>query len=184
LGYGSTFGSQEEIDEYVDNMSEEEIIESYKDSFEDLDIETLKYSLDYAGLTQQFIKEMYKNFVFELWYDYWAAQGIEETRKDIQEIYNQLVNADESNIGNFMAVMSLAINAAHQTGDMTDYISSDTGEGSKEIKRTMDYVSSPEFTKNVDEELQEAGIIARPTPAPTPELIKPIKTPKNTKRKP
>jgi len=61
--------------------------------------------------------------VFPLWFAKWEDQGIEQTRESIEEIYNELEQAKNSSFRKVLSVINKALNAAHQTGPMMDYIS-------------------------------------------------------------
>jgi len=67
-----------------------------------------------------FIIELNQHIVFPLWYDYWSAQGIDETRAMVEKAYQSLQNA--SNIDEFHLALEVAIQTCHQNGSILDYL--------------------------------------------------------------
>jgi len=68
---------------------------------------------------------LYKNLVFPAWLEHWSAQGIEETRDRVEEtndILHSISKGSVSNIGDIIVGINRALNEAHQTGEMLEYI--------------------------------------------------------------
>ena len=70
---------------------------------------------------------LYENLVFPAWFKYWAAQGIEKTRDRVEEtneILHDISSQSVSNIGDITVGINRALNEAHQTGEMLEYVQS------------------------------------------------------------
>ena len=152
--YGKEFKNEEEAESYIENIS-----------IDDVDIDSLYYFEDAeefsdfiseAGDPEEILIEFYEKTVFPLWYEHWQQQGIDETRDTIEEISSRLENANAENTQEFMAAVNMALNAAHQTGAMTDYIEQDTGAGN--IEGVLSDLSSGTFVPEWDKELREVGV--------------------------
>ena len=65
---------------------------------------------------------LYRDILLPMWMDRWRPQGIEDTRKAIEDIYARLQNIENQSIAEATATINLALHASHQTGDMTDYL--------------------------------------------------------------
>lgn len=61
-------------------------------------------------------------------------------------------------VGNGVAVISMALNAVHQTGSMLDHIGDDTGESSSEIKHVLDEMSAGTYLEEWNAQLREIGV--------------------------
>lgn len=96
--------------------------------------EWISGSCEYAG--DGILHDLYK-VLFIFWYEKWSAEGIDETRESIEKIYQQLENIEQFPIKQAIIVINSAIGAAHQTGDMLDYLSDDIDESSDEIRQLM-----------------------------------------------
>jgi hypothetical protein len=109
-----------------------------------------------------FIEEIYSQQVFPLWFSYWQGQGIEETRENIQNIYNLLIS-NSPNIGDNLAIINSAINATHQTGNMIDYLEQ---YGNIELKTSTDNIiklldnlsNENSYIPKWNKELREIGV--------------------------
>jgi hypothetical protein len=162
--YGKEFSSIEEaekyIDEDVDNSDKDELFRNWCDG---LDSESfISYlSSNYVNIAQ-FLKESYKYLVFPSWYGHWKPQGIDQTRSNIERIYNMLIQSNDLN--NSLVAIDFAINAVHQTGSMLDYVET---YGDTMLLRDIDSIKellselSGYNTKNVkqwNKELREVGV--------------------------
>jgi cellulose biosynthesis protein BcsQ len=114
---------------------------------------------EYADVEQfmdvdDFFITAYEKIVFPVWYDYWSAMGIDETRDTIEEIYDQIVNITKYPLQKQFVVLNTAKNASHQNGSMLEYY---------EEKWGMDYVLFEKLTEidtsEWDEELEEIGVV-------------------------
>lgn len=151
---GKQFKTEEEVENYVESLT-----------IDDVDAESLMFIDDPAsfieianntGLASDILFEFYKNFVFPLWSKYWMAQGIDKTRKNVQKVYDQLMNMDEDNIRESIATINIALNTAHQNGEMLEYIEQQTGDYN--LRATLDSLSAGEKVEEWNEELREIGV--------------------------
>jgi hypothetical protein len=112
------------------------------------------------GYENEVLKELYKKFVFPHWVEYWRSVGIAETRKTIANIYRKLQGISSSDVRGAMAIISLALNASHQTGEMMDYIAQEAGgSGSaSEVKALLDDLSSGSHVEDWNRQLKEVGV--------------------------
>ena len=122
--YGSNFKSEEEVENNMDN-----IIESTMDIRDIMDINPdLFEMIQNAGVDiKQFIHEVNQNLVFPKWLEYWKSQGIEQTRKNIEIIYEKLKSSNNS-ISSLKAGINAALHASHQTGEMIEHLEQYAGE--------------------------------------------------------
>jgi len=68
---------------------------------------------------------LYENLVFPVWFKKWSAEGIEDTRDRVEETTEILYNISSqsvSNIGDITVGINRALNEAHQTGEMLEYV--------------------------------------------------------------
>lgn len=110
-----------------------------------------------VGLEKEILAEFYEYFVFPNWFNKWSAEGIEDTRENVENVYKELENISYEDTGNMMATISNALNVSHQTGEMLDYLEQDTQEDG--LKNTLDGLTSGNFIANANEELKEIGVI-------------------------
>ncbi len=92
--------------------------------------------------------------IFPLWFDRWEAEGIVDTRENIEELYSKLQEAQSTPLKQKMVIISEALNAAHQTGSMLDYISN---KHDNIDKKFLDSLSNKDVSQ-WDEELKEMGV--------------------------
>lgn len=149
--YGKKFRSQDQAENWIANIK-----------VGDVDIESIFYFEDINGFVdmtrnlgyeREILAELYKKFVFPNWVQYWKKMGIAETRKNIANIYKKLQGISSSNIGNAMAVISLALNASHQTGEMLSYIGNED-----EIKHVLEVMTKGVNVDKWNQELREVGV--------------------------
>lgn len=106
-------------------------------------------------------KDLYKTFVFPLWYDYWSREGIIETRKNIEEKrknLNKIAQGWDGPLTELTSIMNEIIQVTHQTGSLVQ----DYGElyGSMELDdHFFRWLSELEPEKEGwNEELREIGV--------------------------
>ena len=114
------------------------------------------FGLDTRGL----IVEFYKIAIFPHWLDYWRNQGIEETRENIQNTYNNLLTIDSVPINQAIVYINIAINTNHQSGSMLEYLEEDIGEF--DVSNTMSELSNTNQYKNWTKQLKEVGVAFKP----------------------
>jgi hypothetical protein len=70
------------------------------------------------------LTELYAELVFEPWFEHWKAQGIVQTRAMVQKRRDDLnkLSRGVKNVPKAVVRLNLALNAAHQTGSMLDYV--------------------------------------------------------------
>ena len=151
---GQPFESEEAAELWIEENSSNFDLADY---IYDFGIEGFTQSLGYAGVSlQQFIQDLNQFLVFPLWYDYWGSQGIEETRENLQEIYDMLESANslEENI----AAINVALNAVHQTGDMLQHLENYSNIPSSEIKDILDNLSEGTNLPKWNKQLRQIGV--------------------------
>lgn len=129
-----------------------------------LNYESIISYLERFGTLSIFIIEFYEKIVFPKWFAYWQPQGIEKTRKTIEQIYQELINAKD--IKSNIIAINLAINAAHQTGNMIDYLETYGNvdhnyheHGS--LKELLDYLSNDnnlDLIIDWEEQMEKIGV--------------------------
>lgn len=152
--------SFKDVDEAIEWAEEQNSIENVDINemlylFTGGDEETIMNQIDSNGQPFQIAQEFYKNLVFPLWYEYWSSQGIEETRENIEEIYDYLKKS-KNQIGDLMASINMGLNAVHQTGSMLDYLSEDTGDNN--LAETLNDATEGKFIDKANKELKSIGV--------------------------
>jgi hypothetical protein len=152
--WGNEFQSEDEAAAYIKNIS-----------IDDVDLDSLYY-FEGASEMSEFVSnsvdpveiliEFYEHCVFPLWYRHWKEEGIDETRATIEQINSRLESASAENTQEFMIAVNLALNAAHQTGAMTDYIENDTGASN--IESLLNDLSSGSEVPIWDQQLRAVGV--------------------------
>ena len=130
------------------------------------DNESLIGIIEQQGDLSKFFIELYAKLVFPVWFAHWKEMGIVETRKRVQNVYNNLKKASSANLGNLVAWLSAALNTAHQSGSMLDYVPEDDNfyvnidgnEDSYYSKDLLQALTDGKFNDQWDKELQEAGV--------------------------
>jgi len=102
---------------------------------------------------------MYRDILFPMWMNRWGPQGIEDTRKAIEDIYSRLQSIESQSIAEATATINLALNASHQTGEMTDYLQEHEDVG-YDIKHVLDDLSAidEEEVREWMRELKSVGV--------------------------
>jgi len=105
---------------YLQNLSFADLMDAY--GYAD-DEGFFTWASDVCGIYgNHFLSDIYMA-LFVFWYEKWSAEGIDETRETIEEINGQLEAIETLPIRQALIVINSAIGAAHQTGDMVDYLS-------------------------------------------------------------
>ena len=130
------------------------------------DTDTLVQLMGEYGDLRTFFIELYEKIVFPVWFAHWKAKGIVQTRKNVQNAYNNLKKASTKDLGNLVAWIGQALNTAHQSGSMLDYVPEDENF-SVDINDESDNYSGEDllqaltdgnFNNQWDKELREAGV--------------------------
>ncbi|MFA7219234.1 MAG: hypothetical protein WC119_01860 [Synergistaceae bacterium] len=150
----TNFKTAEDAEEWIENNFTTDSVNV--DMLFSGDIDNFAASLENWGNANDIIGEFYQNQVFPLWYSHWSEQGIDETRENVENIYNKLEAANSSDLGNLCAMVSMGLNAAHQTGDMIEYLENDLGES--DLKSTMDAIEGGAFVEKANKQLAEIGV--------------------------
>ena len=155
LRYNKKFENMDQAEDYISNLT-----------MNDVDLESLLYLEDIESFTnaaesngklEAVIIELYEKLVFPAWFNYWAAMGIEDTRENIQNIYDKLQTIDYADMGNAIAVINIALNAAHQSGDMLQYVN-DTNLSLEQFKGFLSEMSASEKVEDWENQLREIGV--------------------------
>ena len=109
-------------EENEEDMSLETVLElALDDSFKEYMQNIKRYNL---GLYNNICAEFYENLVFPVWYAHWKSQGIDKTRKRIEDVYKDLKRATQQAPDIMFKTINIALNTSHQTGEMMDYVES------------------------------------------------------------
>jgi hypothetical protein len=148
---GQNFNSPEEAQNYINNLDIDNI--DIYDYIYDADI--FKNSLANSGVDPfALISELNQHIIFPLWYDYWKQQGIDETRENIENIFNRLNG--NTDLKNTIANINLALNASHQNGSMLDYLEEKSQSG--DLKGLLDSLTEGKNVKKWNKQLREIGV--------------------------
>jgi hypothetical protein len=136
---------QENAVAYLQNLdlsNVEERIDFYKTYISDdmLDLDTIINYYSNNNFENMCINFMAK-ILFPLWFDYWATEGIVQTRKNIERLYKDLKEAKKLPFNEKITAIHTALNSTHQTGEMLDYINQDWADVDKQL---LDELSNPD----------------------------------------
>lgn len=156
-GFNTTFNENLEDEDLIaptlENMDDDRIIEEFE-PMNNLMNFGLDEFVEIYGANKELIKLIYEKIAFPAWYKYWSAQGIDETRERIENVYEQLKSASLDNLPMFLSTINIAINTSHQTGSMTDYMDG----GDDEIKDILnDLTSGKHYLPEWNADLEEVG---------------------------
>jgi len=155
--WGKKFRSEDQANNFIDRLTLRQVDPESIIYFED--VNSFAAAINRQGLTSQILQEFYKNQVFPAWYGHWEVMGIKETRKNIENITRKLQGISTGNVKNAIAVISLALNATHQSGDMLDYVENDLMDmNSEETKTLLTELSSGGDVEKWNQELREIGV--------------------------
>jgi len=151
--FGRNYGQ-----EFTNEVEAENFIENYEIDLSDLmhnygTEEFMNMANQHINVSGFFI-ELYQNLVFPLWFDHWKSQGIEGTRENVEEVYKKLQT--QGDINQEIVNVQLALNTTHQTGDMIEYIESDTG--SSNLADLFSDLSNGKYISEWNEQLKAIGI--------------------------
>lgn len=148
--------SEEELDKYLESIDLTDI--SISEIFNlDYFLEVLETNANLDTVIS-IVKEIYKGTVFEEWYRYWSDKGIDNTRSNLENIYNMLLNSNALDTSNFTSILNIAINSVHQNGNMSEYLSQYIGISEDEIMDKMDECTSGAYVEIWDKELKDIGV--------------------------
>lgn len=150
--HGTNFSATEEgIDKAIEYIEKQNIgIELYTIISS---LENLIAIANNLGLFESLIIQIYKNLIFPHWYDYWQSQGIEKTRKNVENVYKTL-QQNSNNIQEEIKKINIAFNTAHQTGNLIeDYLEQHIQESIS--SDFFNYLSQGSYIQETDEALEE-----------------------------
>jgi hypothetical protein len=156
LSHDTSFETIEEVDDWIeetytiDNLG----IDPYVLMGENA--ESFANSLQNYGKLNEVLKEFYEHQIFPLWYAHWSAQGIDDTRETVENIYNRLKDASPADLGNLVAMVSMGLNAAHQTGNMIEYFEENVG--GYNLKQVLDEIEKGEYVEKANQDLRSIGV--------------------------
>lgn len=104
-----------------------------------LDYEELMEDVVLTSILEEDPEELIVNFlendVFEMWYLYWGAQGIDETRERVEQMANELNNIGGKPLSEKFTIINKALNTAHQSGSMMEYVQEEYDIGFDELNK-------------------------------------------------
>lgn len=130
--FGKDFETQDEAEDYISDMSLEDIDISETFFFES--IEQFTSMLENFPRWKEIAIEFNANLVFPVWYGHWSGHGIEGTRENIEEVYKQLKEISSEPIEEQFVIINRATNITHQTGNMIDYYSEKYEVGADDLE--------------------------------------------------
>ena len=165
------FRSKQQAENYIEKITMDAV--DIDDLFYTFmpDKESFDNVLANSGMENEVLQELFKVLVFPLWKAHWIALGIDETRNNVQEIYDSLNSINYSNLGNTSAIINIALNAAHQNGSMIEYIEEITGEDG--LKSVLDGLTRGDYAHDWNEELKKELNIKMPKVVPE-KIVTPI----------
>ena len=154
--YRTNFIDPQQAEQYIDNMTADDMgfdLMEYISSGGWKDF--LSFMEENADM-EQFLREFYKNMVFPVWYAHWKEKGIDETRENIENIYKELI--EPHNLKEESIIINRALGAAHQSGEMLDYLEEEISEKSGDIKNLLDNFTKGTDVPVWDKELKTIGV--------------------------
>lgn len=103
---------------------------------------------------ERFLLLFAEKLVFPAWYSKWSTEGIDETRDNIEEIYSKIQHFNPD-LGKMYGDVNLALNAAHQTGGMVEYVNQYTND---DVTDLLQRLTDGYFVEEVNKYLREAGV--------------------------
>lgn len=107
--------------------------------------------------------EIIEFVLFPVWFEYWDAQGIVETRQRVEDAYQRIKQLQSLPIMQLFASINIIINTAHQTGSMAQYLADHAGESEEDILSLLDALSEGNEgvvpIKEWDKQIKEVGSI-------------------------
>ncbi len=151
----SNLKNEDEVRDFLENipfLSQNEFISNYNipELFED--------NQSFVNFIDNFdageiLVELNEKMVFPLWYGHWKAEGIDKTRKDVEDIHKKIKRISSYPIEKQFMYINIATNTTHQTGSMMDYY-----EEQYEVTKTdLERLSNID-TRDWDKELREIGV--------------------------
>ena len=117
------FSNAEEALDYIEN--------SYGDAKEYLDYITIN--------DDDIVIAAFEKVVFPVWFEYWEAEGIVETRENVQKVYDNLITSqNEPDMSKKMMNINIALNTSHQTGSMMEYVNERFGVSKNDLDELND----------------------------------------------
>jgi hypothetical protein len=143
--YGEEFESKEEAREFIDEYETDpsDVIGNFGAE------EVFKH----VRQDEDVFEELYVHIVFPAWYAHWSAEGIDETRANVEDVYKQLQNIDSLPFKQQNALINIATNTTHQTGSMMEYYSNRYDVDERDLRDL-----SNRDVEDWNEELREIGV--------------------------
>ena len=147
---------RKEIQERIDDLKANKEIYKEKENISDFmfnfasnikDIVT-NVNVD-ENTAEDTILNFYEKKVFPAWYSYWAQEGIDKTRANIEDVYSSLQSAHT--LDHKFVMINRALNQLHVTGSMLDYIGEIDPEVSKQFLTYLSVIDTSEWDKDLKE---------------------------------
>jgi hypothetical protein len=148
------FKTEEQAKAYIENISVGDVDMESLYYFEDA--ESMSEFISNSEVAEEILIEFYEYCVFPVWFAHWKAEGIEDTRATIEQISTRLEGANAENTQEFMAAVNAALNAAHQTGAMLEYIEVDTDVDN--MKGILEDLSNGTLVPVWNDQLRQVGV--------------------------
>lgn len=153
------FTTEEEAQSWIDNLTFDSAGFSISDIISDKsDFVGMVQNLD---MEQEVATEWNELLVFPLWYQKWGPEGIDETRDNVEKVYQMLRST--KTIDENIAAINAAINTAHQTGSMMDYIQdygqvNDIGDISDTIQQQLQNLTNGDNNAVWENQMRGVGV--------------------------
>ena len=149
---------EQELENMKKNISLDKILDVQ-------DTISLAPTLREFDLEESAAQEILVNNVFPVWFAEWQPKGIEQTRKRVEDVYKLLQNTSNNinDIGNAIAIISIALNTIHQSGSMLehfenpDYLPEDVYVES-DLSQEFLLLSSGNYLEEWNKQLREIGV--------------------------
>ena len=168
---------EQKTKEYNDSAKDARIddaLEMYGNSLDNNGLKEFLKTIDlfYMDIDPQDVLVEIYLAVFDGWYSHWSAQGIDQTRRNVEIATDRLMSMDAlTGPSKAIEAVTLALQTVHQSGDMIEYLEGHIdshgfeydGETPDEeyrptnLKSTFNYLAGKN-TSLWDEELKEIGV--------------------------
>jgi len=152
------FTNDEDAINYLQAMPARDIIDT-NDILEHMELNELANRIYDYGLLPNLITEINEKLIFPHWMEYWGSQGIEQTRENVEQSYDMLMNA--KTVQDNVSAISWALHTQHQTGSMLDHFEQYSGLDNEETGYLSDDLLTELSNMNTaewDEELRALGV--------------------------
>lgn len=161
IGYFDTY---EEAKTTLESYTLADFIYMLEDMGAFSDNEQLATMLDLDDIYDMAV-ELYEKLVFPIWYGNWKSKGIDQTRANVENVYNERLLKTTSNLSTEIENIGTIIQTAHQNGNLIKDYMGQLGEGDDDANeedigyKLLDQLTDGTYSgyKQWNADIKEAG---------------------------